>query len=146
MKVLDLGCGFDDERFIPGADLADDETDLNGVENEGYGKGFIQFVSTDTPLPVEDNTYNVVWYSNGFYYVPLDKKKKVADEIKRVLCNGGILVIHDYTVDDNSDREATEEDAIKWRETVEKTFEGWEIEFIGFEDNFIAVASMRNHK
>ena len=57
---------------------------------------FYDFVSSSSPLPVEDGHYDHIKYSHAWIWVGEEDKQGVADEFYRILSVGGTVFIRDY--------------------------------------------------
>lgn len=139
MKVLDLGTGYECDRWLPGADLASQNLDERDVEH-GRLRGFLpdevqifyQHVSSGDPLPVSDGTYDLVWYSYGLYTNWKSDRKKIADEITRVTKGRATLVLRDYTqwYPDSQEDDLVSVPLQEWVENVEEIFPDWNLDYV----------------
>ena len=101
MKAIDIGCGYDDCRWLPGADTADGNSE---------GTTFPQNVSADTPLPVPKGTYDLVWYSYGWYLTHQSERAGIAQEISRICKDRATLFIRDYPIEYEWEEEFPDDD------------------------------------
>lgn len=134
MKALDLGTGYDPERFFPGADLCGQNMDEEFVENyrglvfDKETKVFAQRADTETPLPVPDGTYDLVWYSYGLYSNDLRDRQSIADEITRITKPRATLVLRDYTQwYSEHDDELVNIPLKQWIDNIDEIFSDWEV-------------------
>lgn len=99
--ILDFGCGSG--RLIRGLYADDPTRKIYGADyNEeliAWAKqnlpGDITFIKNefDPPLPIEDNTIDLVYLVSVFTHLPLDSQDKWLAEFKRILKKDGILII-----------------------------------------------------
>ena len=128
MKALDFGCGYMPQRWLPGADLADCNLALDDIPKGDTRNFFIGFFGEDR-LPVDDNYYDLIWYSYGWYQVDLKLRRRVAKEITRVAKTRCTLVLRDYCSYWNHE---TDLDvcltAKQWKRIVETCFPEWTLD------------------
>lgn len=90
MKVLDLGCGPEKERWIPGAI----GMDLNDVGD--HPNAVIADAQDEWPFPNESFDMIIARYSLSYMYIDRDDLKHLLSEIYRTLKQYGKAIIVDY--------------------------------------------------
>lgn len=128
MKALDLGAGYDPQRWLPGADIADNNIATEDIPLGDQRTFHIGFFG-DEQLPVQDGYYDLIWYSYGWYTVSLSHRKRVAAEITRVAKPKATLILRDYCSYYNhpADMDVCLT-AKQWLRIVETCFPGWTVD------------------
>jgi len=129
MKALDLGCGYEKDRQLPGADLCNSNLGWDEVELETGQRFFPHFASTGEPLPVPNGEYDLVWYSFGLYSCDFMSRKAIADEITRITKPRATLVIRDYT-QWYIGGDIVNVPYIEWVKNIEEIFPGWHVDSV----------------
>lgn len=96
-KLLDIGCGWEEELWFPGADLCDGVLEeLKEKVDTGDRKVFAQYIEQSNPhLPIEDEEYDFIWSGSMFDFLGDIDRRVVIDEIYRLLKKNGRAIIRD---------------------------------------------------
>lgn len=89
-KVLDIGCGVGRYfQAFDGCEIYGTELSLKAIEDvkEKFPKAKVVQWFAGTPLPYEDNTFDLVWC--GEFLEHVDSPRQTIEEVNRVLKTGG---------------------------------------------------------
>lgn len=102
-RVLDLGCGFGrlydvlKKKHIVYTGVDQSEGQLS-VAKEMYPD--LIFIQAEmSKLPLEDASCDVVYAIAAFHHIPVKRRAKTIDEIKRVVRSGGHLVMTNWNLE-----------------------------------------------
>jgi len=124
MRTLEIGCGCNENRFLPGAN--------DRADPRAYNISFPQLVDSDHPLPVEDKTYDFIWVRYALYAV--DDNRKAADEITRVAKDKATLVIVDSLFEcDCAEDETVQQLTAEYKQRLQEFFNSWNIDTFAIE-------------
>jgi len=97
-KTLDVGCGWEDELWFPGADLCDGVFSelIEPIDTKGRTV-YPQYIDHRNPrLPVEDGTYDLIWCGSMWEGIVDEGDKVILEkEFYRLLKLGGRLLLRD---------------------------------------------------
>lgn len=95
MRALDVGCGWEDELWFPGADLCDGVfAELVEPVDTGGRVVYPQYIESKSPrLPIENETYDLIWCGSMWGFMSSETKQILEEECYRLLKPGGRLFI-----------------------------------------------------
>ena len=132
MNVLDLGCGDDRERWLPGADLCEANMVRDDIPTD-LNVSF--FFNTED---ISADSYDLVWYRFGFRN--WGDKTKTVEEISRITKETATVMFEDY-------REREDGSTIEPNEDIEqlKTFwKNWNFDSITHNEDSTIVVMTKN--
>ncbi len=132
MSVLDLGCGDDRERWLPGADLCEANIHQDEIPTDLTVSFF--FNTED----ISADSYDLVWYRFGFrnWY----DKTKTVEEISRITKETATVMFEDY-------REREDGSLIEPNEYIEQlktVWIGWSFDSVTHNEDSTIVVMTKN--
>jgi hypothetical protein len=124
MNVIDIGCGSDPERWLPGADLL--ENNFNYREGDPHNLSVMSYDNFDL---VPSGQYDMIWSSYSFRY---NSAQAFIEQCHRIARPKATVNIRDYIEWDDweNDGEPTypdEETFRKWFIAIWTSF-GWNVD------------------